>query len=102
MQVARELVSAAVIHLETDDITAAETRGSCLLQFRMFMDIMDKDKVRQMESVMQTSIEKTRDVRPRPQQDALRMPNRCPIPAVAAGIPAPTIGQFRRHDDEED
>ena len=75
----------------------------CCVVSRIFADALDTERVRQMEIVMQTRLEKTRDVRRRRHYDALHIPVRCPLEPIAAGVPAPRKKHSRRrHDDEED
>ena len=70
---------------------------------RTFADALDSERVRQMEVVMQTRLEKTRDVRRRRHLDALHIPVLCRLEPLAAGIPAPRKKHSRRrHKDEDD
>jgi len=65
----------------------------------MFTEVLDTERLRRMQLSMQTSLERTRDVRPRRAPDTLRTTNRCRFPVVAAGISSP---KTRTRRDEED
>ena len=55
--------------------------------YRVFGDVLDLERIRQVELTMQRTIEKTRDVRRRPNIDALRVPFRCGQQRLAVGMP---------------
>ena len=67
----------------------------------MFGDALDAERVRQLELVMQTQLERTRDVRRRRHLDALCIPVRCRVQPLAAGIPASRYKQSGRDDDDD-
>ena len=77
------------------------THACCVADCRVMADALSVERVRQMQLSMQTTLERTRDVRRRRHRDAmLHAPARCRLPRRRAQLPA--TSQHGRLDDNND